>query len=255
MPPSSLHEVLRNLLLNDREIDIYLALLTIGVAPASSLAQRTKMNRSTAQYTCNQLTRKGLLNQAKKKGTFYYTPEPPEKLLHLLERQHRDLERKERDVQMILGDLKGRMHSYAVQPKVEYFEGVDGIEQLYESILRLRAPIDSFEDKGEMCELIPDCVDHFVATRLKHKIVNRVICPSDTPLNRNDPKKFRQVRSVPTRLFPFSCDVKICSDQVSIISFQKKHAAGIVIKHPEIADNFRMLFELLWKLLEAQPLT
>lgn len=67
------------------------------------------------------------------------------------------------------------MNPQAILPKVRFFEGKEGLIELYWEILELRTPIDSFEDKVEMAAFIPE----FIETRINRKIFNRVICPAE----------------------------------------------------------------------------
>ncbi len=240
--------------LNEKEIALYLLLLQLGPSVASTLAPRAGLPRSTAQFTCQQLTKRGLLKMVQKANVYLFTAEPPEKLTLLLRRQQEDLEEKEQQLGRIIGELKAMQNPYSVLPKVQFYEGKDGIEELYDKILEMKSPIDSFKDKGEMYAFIPEKVDHFIATRIENGIWNRVICPAVTPINRDDPKAFRKVRTIAAEVFPFSCDVKICQDQVSIFSFGQNTSVGIAIQHREIANNFRLLFEQMWQLLgERSP--
>jgi sugar-specific transcriptional regulator TrmB len=249
MAASDIAGVLRDLDLSDKEIALYLLLLQVGTAPASTLGERADIQRSTAQYTCQQLEKRGIVRMVQKGNTYLYTAESPEKLLLLLQKQQRDLQAKGERVERIIGELKAMQNPLGVMPRVQFYEGKEGVEELYDKILQLEKPIDSFEDKGDMVAFIPEKVDTFIKTRVDKQIWNRVICPSATPINQDDSRAFRKVRTLPVAQFPFSCDVKICGDQVSIFSFEKNTAVGIAIQHRDIANNFRLLFEQMWQML------
>lgn len=242
---------LRELGLTDNEVTIYMTLLPLGTVAASVLGQRTDIVRSTARYVCQQLVKKGLFFESKKGNTALYTPESPDKILYLLEQQKKDLQTKEEQANRIIGELKSMMNRNIILPKVKFYEGKKGIMDLYEEMLALREPIDSFEDKGEMMTLFPDFANHFVESRKKYKIRNRVICPSTNKINLSTPKDLREVRTIPESEYPFSCDIKICENQVSIVSFQENALVGIAIKHKDIAENFRLLFNYFWKHLTS----
>ncbi len=233
----------------DKEIALYVLLLQTGTSPASSLSKRARLPRSTAQYICQQLARKGFASMTQKNNVYLFTAEPPEKILRLLEREHAQITQKEKQMQRVMGDLQQMMSGQAVLPKVQFYEGSDGMIELYDKILDLHSPIDSFEDKGEMVAFLPDYVKEHIARRVDRKIWNRVICPSNTTVNISTPKEHRETRTMTPEDFPFTCDIKISKDLVSIFSFQHSTAVGIAIRHPEIADNFRILFNSFWKML------
>ena len=99
-------QTLKKLGLKDKEIQIYLAILPLGSVPASILGKRTGMNRSTAQYICQQLVQKGLLTVIEKNGNFVYSVESPENILLLLERQKSEIEEKQTQANKIIETCK-----------------------------------------------------------------------------------------------------------------------------------------------------
>ena len=247
-----IHDALERAGLNDKEATIYLMLLKLGTAPASTLGDRTDIPRSTAQFICQQLLKAKLVTKTEKGNTYLYTPEPPEKILYQVRRDRDDLEQTEQQLERVMGALKGMINPEARLPKVQFFEGKSGIIELYDKILELNAPIDSFEDKGEMAAFIPEYIPKFIEGRKNRKIFNRVICPDANAINESLAEEFRETRVLPTKDFPFTCDIKICKDLVSIFSFDEASAVGAAIRHKDIADNFRLLFEVLWKFIGQQ---
>lgn len=245
-----IQSTLADLGLNDKEIAIYLELLATGTCPASTLGKRTGISKSMVRYTCQQLEKRGLVLAIEKDGTFMYTAEPPEQLLGMLGVQKRQLEKKEHELKKILPQLTAHMNTEGELPKVQFFEGVEGIKKLYNGILAYRAPIDSFEESGEMEKLLPEYVHEFIGERKKHSIFNRVICPAENTLNTNSKDELRHTKFVDIKEFPFTCDIKICDNSVNILSFQEKTPVGISIVDADIAKNFRVLFEFMWNKLD-----
>lgn len=243
---AAIHETLADLGLGEKEIAIYLGLLKVGTAPASALSKRTGITRSTAQYVCNQLVKKGVASMGHKDKVFLFTAESPDRLLLLLERQREVLQEKENRVQRILGPLKQMMNVHAALPQVRFYEGQAGMIQLYDSILDMRLPIDSFEENGELLRMFAEYPHEFVRKRVQRKIPNRCIAPRGSPFNESDPEKFLEVRTVDPKQFPFSWHVKICGETVGIFSFEEGAPVGIGMRHRDLARNFRLLFELVW---------
>ena len=244
-----IERTLTDLGLNPKEITIYLALLTVGSSPASVLGQRTGILKSTTQYTCQQLTKKGLIRMVEKSGTYLYFPEPPQKIILLLQKQQEKLRKREEDAQLIIADLQAMVSPASVLPRVRFYEGKDAMIELYDSILDLRSPVDSIEEKGDLYRMFPEYSLDYVRKRVEWGIPNRCIAPSESPLNVSDPKKLLEVRHLNRGKFPLSCDIKICKNQVSIFSFEQNTAVGIAITHADIAQNFRLLFAYMWESL------
>ncbi len=79
-----------------------------------------------------------------------------------------------------------------------------------------------------------------------------MIAPSNNPINPTSPQELRETRFVPTAQFPFRMDIKIAGGLVSLITFQKENPVGVLIENKEIGENYKILFDLLWKLLEPK---
>jgi HTH-type transcriptional regulator, sugar sensing transcriptional regulator len=245
-----IEKTLSELGLNDKEVTIYLALLPLSGAPASVLAKKTGITRSTAQYTCQQLVKKGLCRSIERNNSFIYSTEHPERLAYLLEQQKKEIRHKKGQVQRIIEDLNKMINPQAALPEVKYYEGKEGILELFENILRLNAPTISFEDKGNLAEQLPELVPQIVKQRIKKGIPNKCICPGSNTVNTNDPKELRETRYVDVEKYPFTCDITVCKDELSIASIEEHFAIGIVVKHKQIADNFKHLFQYVWDSLE-----
>jgi predicted transcriptional regulator len=239
--------------LGGTEIALYLALLKVGPSPASSLARRTGITRSTAQYACQQLAKKGVASATLKDNTYVFAAEPPERLLHLLERRHDALRDTEQRVQQIVGPLRQMMNVHAALPRVQFYEGEPGMVRLYDEILDMRSPIDSLEEGGKVLQMFPAYSHEFMRKRIARKIFNRCIAPGGSPYNVTDPKRHIEVRHVDPRKFPFTWHVKLCEDVVGIFSFEEGAAVGVGIRHADVARNFRLLFECMWEAIGAPP--
>lgn len=242
-----LHALLSDLGLNKKETEIYLSLLTIGTAPASVLASRTRFMRSTTQYACQQLAKKQIIRKIQHGDAYLYSAEPPESLLALLDRERSTLNEKTRRTERLLGEFKDLMHPEIRLPRVQFCEGKEEMITLYKRILKLGEPIDSFEDKGEMVDFIPEYAQAFVTERKRRRIFNRVICPDSNVINVHSEAELRETRTLPASRYPFTWDVKICGDLVSIFSFERRTAMAVAIENADIAENFRLLFQRLWE--------
>jgi HTH-type transcriptional regulator, sugar sensing transcriptional regulator len=236
--------------LSENEAKVYLALLEMHKSSASVLSSRLKIHRNVARYTCQHLAKRGVVKEKHEGNSFVYYPEPPEKLSYLLKEEEQKLQEKKEQLNRVLGTLKGIVDPNTALPKVRFFEGKKGIINLYEEILNIdSSPIESFEDGGEMYNFFPEYVPDFINKRVKKGIVSKTISPTGNKINQNKKTELREIKEIPKEAFPFSCDIKICKDVVSIFSFEKDVPVGIMVKHQDIADNFRILFNYIWTTL------
>src|SRR3989338_9052790 len=184
MPKDTIRSTLEGLGLTDKEAAIYLLLLQLGTAPASTLADRAEVPRSTAQFTCQQLVKRGLLRMVQKANTYLFTPEPPEKLELLLRKQHDELAEKEDQLHRIIGELKEMQNPYSVLPRVQFYEGSEGIARAYDAVLEDLTEGDEVVtyvkvlEPSESTPEITDVLDSFIQKRIAKKVRSRLITPA-----------------------------------------------------------------------------
>lgn len=240
-------ETLKSLWLNDNEIIIYSELLSIWSSVSSTLSARTKINKSTVRYICQGLEKKWLILSIKKDNSFVYSAESPRRLLSLLEEDKRKLKIKEENIEKSIEYFNNLKHHKTNLPKVSFYEWKDWVIELYEKILDRKEPIYSFEDNWEMFKSMPKFVEYFINERKKRKIYNKVICPSNNPVNEESKENLRSVEMIDEKLFPFTWDIKICGNHISIMSFKENNSVGISIEDENIANNFKILFDYIWE--------
>jgi sugar-specific transcriptional regulator TrmB len=253
MSETTLASTLGSLGFSDKEMAIYLHLLRVGSAPASVLGSRTGILRSTAQYTCQQLEKKGVIRLARKGNTYLYTAEPPEKLLALIERERKMLSRREDGVQKILGALRSMMHASPILPRIRYYEDIEGIEQLLRDMPQQRRHIHTFSAGDLFAQTIPEAVSRYRRKSQKHFQSKKIIRAARyRSLHSADPR----ITGVETRYLrgaeEIEVDIQIVDDLVSMISIDRDAPVGIIIEHAGIAKAMRLIFLQLWSQLPSE---
>lgn len=247
--------ILSSLGLNEREIEAYVALLGSSAVPASIVSKRTGMNRSTAQYTCQQLHKKGLVMMIQKGNAYLFSAEPPEKLLLLLEKEKRTIEKKERETERIIGQLKSLMNPAAVLPKVQFFEGRDGILQGYKQVIasvqkgqEILSYLHALEEAEDQFDLHKEFTEVTNGIR-KKGIINKVISPdsqyarawqkTDTP-----PQRVTKIIGTPDNMNP--TEIMIFGDSVYAVAVEQNQLFGYLAQNKSIAAMHRAMFMSLW---------
>lgn len=233
---------------------IYEVLVKNGPLKAGKIHQKTPFKRGLTYKILEDLVIMELVEkQEKPKKVAIFSPAHPLKLRDLA----KDREQKARDAQSALDGVMNQLasdYNLTIQkPSIQFFEGKNGIIDLYEQLLDARKQIDSIEDKGEMGQLIADYAKEFIHKRVNRSIANRVIAPAENKININNPKELRETRFIPTTDFPFRMDIKIAGSLVALVTLQKDHPIGVLIDNQEIAENFRILFEYMWRKTATHP--
>lgn len=253
---NNIRKTLEKIGLNDKEIKIYLTSLSIGQAPASLLGQRNNIVRSTAQYTCQSLADKWLMNVISKGNTFFYSPSEPEKLLSLVNREYDLVEKKFQATRVIMGDLKALMNPYAKLPKVKYFTGVDGIIEMYEDVLKEGKSVYWY---FKVWDIHPKVL-HYLNTRYlierpKQWLEAFAIYNEDENYKKYFTKAPRNWVSVPEDIFWFESCMQIYGNKVSYYSYFQDDVSWVIIENDHIAKSQMTLFKLAYqygKILEEE---
>jgi len=246
-----IEKVLESLGLTEKEVAIYLALLPLGNAPASALGNRTGVNRSTAQYICQQLTKKGIIRSLQKNNTFIYSPESPEKLLYLIDQEKKQLEEKTEQTNRIIGQLKGMINPQAVLPKVKFFEGVEGLIEMFEDVLKPDLKLYGALRIDE--DIHPDIAKYLAEVYTPRRIALKN--PAWILFNDNvETKKYQQNDLVvnrvslllPLKEFPFDACCHIYDNKVAFYSYKKTDLTGVIIENSFIKQTQISIFKAAW---------
>jgi predicted transcriptional regulator len=244
---------LKEIGLSETEVDVYLALLkTSGAQPASIVANKTRMNRTTAYKTLLQLAKRGLVAKTLKYGIIsFYADEPEEKLKNLIESKQDKLQEANRKIFEELPALMMKDANYDRLPKVRYYEGVEGIKQIYEMILKVGQDYYRYGDITKIYGMLGEFTDEYIHKRNKLKIKAHAIMPYNKKggqkLMERDKSELRESLYLPEELFPIEGEIRIFGDKVAILSLRKESPIGVVIESEVIAKMFKSIFMLTWE--------
>jgi DNA-binding MarR family transcriptional regulator len=118
---------LRKIGFSEKASLIYGALLEMGSAYPSRLAEYTRLNRTTVYKVLNDLTMKGLVTEIDKNSKLCYQLEKPARLLNFVKRQIGLAEERYDTVQKLFPQLKDWFARIPDKPSVRFFEGLEGI--------------------------------------------------------------------------------------------------------------------------------
>ena len=227
--------------LNEKQAIIYLALLELGASSAINLAKKTGTLRTTVYDVLIELEKKGLLSQTKKGKKRFFLAEDPENLGRILE------EKKEK-LKSLMPALKGLLNTSGTKPVIRYYEGQNGIKEVYRDTLKYEGELVAYVTENIIAKLGQDFADEYKIKRVKSKITARVIGP-DTPeiveYKKTDQKDLKETRLVDKDEFSFSIEMNIYGNKLAFMSFSE--SLGLIIESNEIAKSMRFLFELAWK--------
>ncbi len=232
--------VLTNIGLTDKEARVYLSLIELGPSVVSSLAGKAKINRVTTYDILEKLKAKGLISSFTKQHIKYFAATDPEVVAS-------NFEQKAKSLVASVPSLK-RLRGETAHPRIQYFEGLDGIKAIYADTLTSKTEILNFSNSEEIRKIWPTYDKDYVSKRAKKKIPLKGIITADEAgkkVKAEDALYRREMRLIPKDRYSFTNEINIYDDKVSIISFTDE-LIGMIIESKEIANTQRAIFKIAW---------
>lgn len=245
MSTKVLQHIIESVGLDTEEAKLYIAGLKLGSAPASIYAKKTGLNRITSYNHLERLSKKGIFSSVRKKNAKYYQPIEPEKLSIEARKNAQALER-------ALPDLRGIMGNHHRTPRVRYYEGPDGVREVYNDTLTAQTDLLNFANSGIIRSFWKEYDMQYVAKRVKKGIYLKGIAPDDAAgkkVHGKDKQSHREIRLVSAKEFPINNEINIYDNKIAIISFAEDHSEifGVIIESKEVADTQKQIFEMAWR--------
>jgi sugar-specific transcriptional regulator TrmB len=233
--------------LTDRDYQIFCLLNAYGAMPASTVATRLQMNRTTVFSAMRRLIDKGLVFEIPKKGGSYFSAVEPNDLLRKGQQRVDDEEKRFSLLKTLSKQLEAEKGKAGNRPAVSFFEGENGIIALFQKTLTLGKQQEAFLTLDKIPKaILKYLVDDYIAEKRKQKVQSRVLIP-DCPRARKyktlDFEGNRETKFVPKGT-AFETELVCCGDALALIDFDGP--IGVLIESKTIAATFRSTFELVW---------
>jgi sugar-specific transcriptional regulator TrmB len=235
---------LKNLGLDEREQEVYLALLQLESATATRIAAKTGQKRSTIYDTLYRLLNVGFVSEVEMHNTKVFLATPPEKLKEIVENKKRDLES---DLPYLLSIYNQK----PMKPKVSYFYGLSGIKQLYDDTLATCEKDDEILAyvTNETVEYIDDYSARYVERRVAKGIKIRGIYQDTEGISKylaDNEGQLRTSKVVSRDDYLLKNEINIYANKIIIITYSPE-PYGILIESKAIVDTQRAIFEMAWQ--------
>lgn len=249
-----IEQILQELGLQDKEPDVYLALLkTPGAQPASIIATRANLNRTTVYKSLVKLVKKGLVTKTQRQGiTCFFAEEPDKRLETLLLSQRKHLDLINENLLTLLPDIKNMQQQELHKPKMRYYEGLEGVKRLYEDTLIEGQTIYAFEDVHDFPpELKTWLFENYMPRRAEKGIFAQVLTPKNPTNIRyrdEDKKAFKETRFIPKSTFPIEIEINIYGHKTAFFSYKPEEMFSVILESQSIAKSMKSIFNLCWKI-------
>ena len=237
-----MEQELREFGLTDKEIKVYLACLKLGIALVQDIAKKAGTYRTYTYEILKSLKEKGLVSYVIKSGKQYFEVSKPEKLISILKE-------KQEKVQKLLPSLKEIYQSAVEKPKIEVYEGKQGLKTVIDDLINTGKEILVYGSTEKQLKLLDFYFPNYIRRRIKSRIKIKVLTEKSKEteeLQKKDRKELREIRFFPHKIDPPTV-TNIYGNKVAILSLEKD-LLGIIIENESISKTQRIIFDLLWKI-------
>lgn len=238
-------QVLEQFGLQGKKADVYLAALELGSSTVIEISKKAGIKRTTCYDIIQDLVREGLISETSKGKKHLFVGEDPEKI-------QRNLKNKERLFSEILPQLQSIHNVRGAKPKIRFYEGKEGLKEVYEDTLKHGGEILGFASYDIINVLGKEWADEYLRKRVKAGIHARGMIPGTQPMMRDfiskDQEQRRSTKVIDPKKYPFSIEINVYGhNRVALMS--AKEEMGLIIEGAEIHNTMKLIFQLIWDLL------
>lgn len=227
---------------------MYMSLVSLGKATASQIANELKIPRQTIYYIVEGLIEKGVLDQTDENGVKKFIANPY-KLEDILENRQKILEKGKESLKEEIPKLITKKNAGLELPKVEYYQGREGLERLFGSILKIHRDKDVKEFSGYGISYFYPGMEMFLKGFLKERyglgVKTRLFTPlGGDGLNISSEPWGREYKKID--LGEQKAGIYLVGNNIFMFSY--KDNVGIRIENKTICTLLKSIFENDWKL-------
>ena len=238
-------QVLEQSGLNQKQANVYLAVLELGTASVQAIARKAELKRPTTYLILDELEAKGLVGIVPQKKALY-TAESPERLIS-------DLTKKQELLKRFLPDLLALHNSKKEKPKVQLFQGKEGVEEAYQIALK-SSVIDIFCTMTDVNKYYPELPKELKRRAHAGQIKVRELITRN-PADIAHVEWIGNTNNYENRFTPpgmkFLTDNFMFDNSVVFVSYQP-YLFAVLITSEGIATTIKTIFELAWQ--SAEPI-
>jgi len=238
-------KLLESLGFNSKEVEVYLALLEFGVQPASVIAKKTLYPKSTVLFLFDSLVKKGYVRKSQRGRIQYFFAEPN----YLKKAKNMEIEIENENLKKVIPLLNEFKTPYSSEPKVTFFEGIDGCKKAYSLILDSKTEVLEFGAHDDLAKKLgEEFMNDFIKKRTKNKIFLKAVCkktPIHKILHKIDKKQSREIQFYPSSKGDLYSSIAIFEDKVLLVNLYQD-AFAILIQNTEVANSLKTIHQIIW---------
>lgn len=239
-------QLLEQVGLNDSQSQVYIHLIEHAPITPPVLAKNLDMKRTNAYALLDQLVDSGLAikKDVNKKLTFW--PTNPVHLQNLARAKRKEAEENEKHIEAMMPSLQTFFFKHSGQPGIRFYQGIDGIKEIYEDTLRTKEDIYVIRSPFDQDLMTTEFYLDYKQCRADLGITTHMINPDNDPEYWNsetDRQHCLQRSVIDKEMYTADAEISAYGNKVAIISFGKE-AVGMILESKQAAEGYRQLFKL-----------
>ena len=226
-----------------QESRVYLAALELGQATVQELSRKSGVRRTSIYNFLDKLKEFQIINETKRGKRSVYTAAHPAQLLEILRLRVNEYER-------ALPQLLAIHNHSRRKPSVTFFEGTEGIKDVYRDALREAKPIIAWTDWEPMLKVLGDFIRAYPVERAQRNIFLQQIARDSKAARQvaaRDAAELRQTKFLQSN--DLKTEIMIYGNKVAVMSFRTTQPFALIIEDPGTAETLRVGWQELWKRL------
>jgi sugar-specific transcriptional regulator TrmB len=241
--------------LSPTEAKCYTALLERKDWKPSDLAKSVNETRTNTYKILDNLVTLGLAERFDKDKKLHYRATNPSSLLQLARDRRTAQEKAEKELESNTEELLASYYKVHEQPGVRFYQGRDGIKQIFEDMLTAGQEIHLVRSPADVAFYDEAFFEDIKQQKKELGIITYALTP-DLPTathNAAADAAYDFVRTwLPADAYTASVEWNIYGNKVALISYGDE-AMGMIIESPQIAESFRQILKLLAGTVKSTP--
>lgn len=236
--------------LNNKQANVYLALLELGEAKITDIAKQANLKRPTVYLIIAELELQGLVSVVVKGKKKIYSAAHPKRIGELLEFRKTQFQKILPDLLSVYGSINGR-------PKIQILEGMEGVAQAYREALSMLPQKNNeqlwISNVSSIAERFPEIMSEYVRvlskfpkSKIREILFGKKIKTNYLLKIKSKVRPNHQVKNIDDPNWGGQTDQLIIENKVMFFSI-KPEPFALTIESAEIAKTQKFMFENLWK--------
>lgn len=235
--------------MTEKEANIYLVILELGSAPASTISRRSGVKRPTTYSLLKEMISKNIASWIVRDWVTFFQVIEPEILLGRMKWRYEEF----KDIMPSLHQLDSM---YDNKPKIKYYEWVQWLKELYSQLLSSECPLYSFlSDDNINSDLQAYLNGDFVSMRKKKEIQANVIVSSSDEnifyINATKNNKYTNIKVTDNDFLKKMQweTVLYGENSVAYFLYSSKEMIWYSISSNQLYNSTKWMFEFIWSQL------